>query len=295
MSSLLHLRDGPTFGAFSGTPREVSTLQTRYWWLPCSLPVCYWNLAVTFCPGVPRSPSRPEGRRGGEGAELDAGFLLGHVSSQVPRLLHHSEASPHTGRRGTPPRAGTVPHCPVSLRPHSRREGVLELLWSHGAPQGPVLAERETQKKGITFSLHQANVNATGQEGAGDLSLRGEGRKGEEMELLQEPPTPSNWSCANTFAALTLGSLSICSSGHRGSRQQGPTVLKTEASAGGSWFHSWANTWLLNAPLPGVLILQENVGQKILKAVCWGKGSQITLPQGFSIKPAQIPFRGLYY
>lgn len=65
----------------------------------------------------------------------------------------------------------------------------------------------KTGKQGITLSLHQANVNATRQEGAEDLSLCGEGKKGEETELLQEPPTTSNWSCA----ALTLGSPSICS------------------------------------------------------------------------------------
>ena len=35
---------------------------------------------------------------------------------------------------------------------------MLELLWFHSSPQELVLADRETEKKGITFSLHQATL-----------------------------------------------------------------------------------------------------------------------------------------
>lgn len=35
---------------------------------------------------------------------------------------------------------------------------MLELLWFHSSPQELVLADRETGKRGITFSLHQATL-----------------------------------------------------------------------------------------------------------------------------------------
>ena len=35
---------------------------------------------------------------------------------------------------------------------------MLELLWFHSSPQELVLEDRETEKKGITFSLHQATL-----------------------------------------------------------------------------------------------------------------------------------------
>lgn len=97
-----------------------------------------WNLVVPFCPGVPRSPSCT-GAGGVVG--LDARFLLGPVSSQVPRLFHYRAVSPHPGRKGTPPRARTMPHWPSSLRPHSRQEGGSEMLWFPSGPHKLVLGK----------------------------------------------------------------------------------------------------------------------------------------------------------
>lgn len=171
-----------------------------------------------------------EGR--GEGGKLEAGFLLGRVSSQVPSLLQYREVSPHPSRRGTPPRAGTMPHCPVSPRPHSKHGRVLELLWFHSSPQELVFAERETEKKGITFPLHQATLmplDRKEQETHLCVEKEGKGRKwngsrGHPPHLTGPAPIPLQLSLWEAPAPLLCWPR----------QQRRPTVLKTEARASGS-------------------------------------------------------------
>ena len=203
--SSLHLGDDPNSGALrrDSAPHKVSTLPTQpareHDFPAARLLEFYGTLVVTLCPGVPRSPSCTGVVQGWP----DAGFLLGHGRSGVPSLLPYREQAG----------GNTTESWRAEATQHAR-----ELLWFHRSAQKVVLAETATGKKGsIAFSLHQATVNATRRQGAGALCLCGEGRRGEEMDRLQEPPTTSTWSCANTFAALTLGSPSICSAGPRSS------------------------------------------------------------------------------
>lgn len=79
-------------------------------------------------------------------------FILGRASSQVSSLLQYREVSPHTSRTGTPPRAS------LPCKPEQARKRVLEMLWFQSSPQKLVLADREMERKGIIFSLHQATL-----------------------------------------------------------------------------------------------------------------------------------------
>ena len=64
------------------------------------------------------------------------------------------------------------------------------MLWFQSSPQELVLADRETEKKGIIFSQHQATLMPLDRkEQETCLCVEKEGR--EEMETCQEPLTTS--------------------------------------------------------------------------------------------------------
>lgn len=82
--------------------------------------------------------------------------------------------------------------------------------------------------------------------------------------MLQEPPTTSNWACANTLAAITPGCPSICSADHGSDHIQQCWKLKPAPLGRNSTPELTHGSLML---LHHVLILQQNVGQKSEKAV----------------------------
>lgn len=172
-----------------------------------------WKQVVTFCSGVPRRPSCTEGRKE---EKLGARFTSAHASSPVSSLLQYREVSPHTSGTGTAPRTASLP-CKPTAAPAGMKESVRAALASQ-LPSGAGLRRQRNREARRHLFTAPSNTNATRQEGAGDLSPRGEGR--EEMETRQEPPTTSNWSLASVFAAVAPGRPSFCSAHHSSSHVQ---------------------------------------------------------------------------
>lgn len=125
-----------------------------------------------------------------------------------------------------------MPHCPVSPRPHSKHERVLELLWFHSSPQELVFAERETKKKGITFPLHQATLmplDRKEQETHLCVEKEGKGRKwngsrGHPPHLTGPAPIPLQLSPWEAPAFALLAKAAATSNGAE-NRSQGQWVL----------------------------------------------------------------------
>lgn len=254
---------------------------------PCSLPPWPSFTGNRLWHSTQVCQEAPTALRAKKKKKQGTDFILGHASSQVSSLLQYREVSPHTSRTGTPPRA-SLP-CKPEATPAGTKESIGDALVSEFPSGAGLSRQRDGEERHHLFTA-PSDINATRQEGAEDLSLCGEGRKRGNVNV--PGATHHIWACTSTFAAITLGRRSNCSADHSGSRVQRCWKLKPAPVGLGSTPELTHGSLML---LSHVLILQQNVGQKIYKAGWWGKGSQITLLPGFSIKPPQIPFSGLYY
>lgn len=120
-----------------------------------SLAKFHWKQVVTFYSGVPpRSPNCTEGQKKkkksrGLTSSWDVLALKFPACFNTERCRHTQAGQEHNQEL----------HCPVSPRPPQQaRKRVLEMLWFQSSPQELVLADREMERKGIIFSLHQATL-----------------------------------------------------------------------------------------------------------------------------------------
>ena len=141
-----------------------------------------------------------------------------------------------------------------------------ELLWFLSSPQELVFPDRETEKKGTTFSLHQATLMPLIRREQGTC-LRVEKEEGKWKPARSHPPR---------LTGPVPGSLQL-------SLREGPafalstTAEATSNSAENGSQRQWvlipslSNTWLLNAPFPCVNLAGE-CGTEDLKSWVMGEG-----------------------
>lgn len=182
---------------------------------PASLAEFHWKQVVTFRPGVPRSPSCAEG---GKKKKAGGWLPLGtHQLSSSPAASEQRGVTTHE-QDGSTTQGWDCTSLP--LRPEATPASPGEERT--GQCSGTRLGLARHRAGWHRLSTAPSNTNATRQEGAGGRPSPSDsgGRKSEGTEVLQEPPTSSNWPRANPSAATTLGSPGICSADHRGDHVQ---------------------------------------------------------------------------